>query len=204
MGHGPIVWHQNLSAVVAARERAGDVRWIWAASGDLYPALLRAGVRVGRCHDVALVEGLLLGREGRLGEPASLAGAWARLRGAAVPAEQAARRLAFSGQAALFEPADPVFPDPRRALEALVAVHAGQLRRIAADEYPARLGLLAAAESAAGLVAAEMSYDGLPWRADVHAALLTGLLGDRPGPGCAHRGWPAWPARSPRRSAAAP
>jgi DNA polymerase-1 len=83
----------------------------------------------------------------------------------------------------LFEPADPVFPSPRAALDALVAVHAEQVRRIAADEHPARFGLLAAAESAAGLVAAEMGFHGMPWRADVHAALLAGLLGDRPVPG---------------------
>jgi DNA polymerase-1 len=91
--------------------------------------------------------------------------------------------LASSGQAALFEPADPVFPDPRAALEALVAVHADQARRIAADEHPARFGLLVAAESACGLVAAEMGFYGLPWRADVHSELLAGLLGDRPAAG---------------------
>jgi DNA polymerase-1 len=83
----------------------------------------------------------------------------------------------------LFEPADPVFPSPRAALEALVAVHADQVRRIRADEHPARFGLLVAAESAAGLVAAEMGFHGLPWRADVHGELLTGLLGERPMPG---------------------
>jgi hypothetical protein len=184
-GHGRIVRHENLAAAVAARERAGDVRWVWAASDHLYPALLRAGVRAERCHDVALTEALLLGRDGRFGEPASLAGAWARMRGAAAPASaaQAARRSAGPGQAALFEPADPVFSSPQAALEALVAVHADQVRRIRADEHPARFGLLAAAESAAGLVAAEMAFYGLPWRADVHAALLTGLLGDRPVPG---------------------
>ena len=188
-GPGRIVWHEDLPAAVAERERAGDVRWVWAAGGDIYPALLRAGVRVERCHDVALIEALLLAREGRLGEPASLAGAWARLRGAAAPAAQggqaapAARRTAGLGQAVLFEPADPVFPSPRAALDALVAVHADQLRRIAADEHPARFGLLVAAESAAGLVAAEMGFYGLPWRADVHAELLTGLLGERPAGG---------------------
>jgi DNA polymerase-1 len=180
-GHGRNVWQENFPAVVAARERAGDVRWVWAASSDLYPPLLHAGVRVERCHDVALTEALLLAREGRSGEPASLSGAWARLRGAAVPAQAAPRSAA--GQAALFELADPVFPSPREALDALVAVHADQVRRIAADEHPARFGLLVAAESAAGLVAAEMGFYGLPWRADVHAGLLTGLLGDRPLPG---------------------
>ena len=181
-GHARIVKHENLADVVAARERDDDVRWVWAAAGEIYPALLRAGVRVERCHDVALTEALLLGRDGRYGEPASLAGAWARLRGAAAPAARAARP-AGPGQAALFEPADPVFPSPQAALEALVAVHADQLRRIRADEHPARFGLLAATESAAGLVAAEMEFYGLPWRADVHAALLTELLGDRPVPG---------------------
>ncbi len=222
-GPGRIVRHENLAAVVAARERAGDVRWVWAASAELYPELLRAGVRVERCHDVALTEALLLGRDGRYGEPASLAGAWARLHAAAAPLlapappphallapappphaplapsppprallaptppprpwAQGVRRPAGPGQAVLFEPADPVFPSPRAALEALVAVHADQVRRIRADEYPARFGLLVAAESAAGLVAAEMGFHGLPWRADVHGELLTGLLGERPMPG---------------------
>src|SRR5215467_6824802 len=194
-GPGRIVWHENLPAVVSARERAGDVRWVWAATDGLYPALLRA-------------------REGRFGEPASLPGAWARLggaagsglaprgaagsglaprgaagpglapRGAAAPQARAlATRPGTTGQAVLFEPADPAFPSPDAALDALIAVHADQLRRIAADEHPGRFALLAAAESAAGLVAAEMGYYGLPWRADVHSDLLTGLLGDRPVPG---------------------
>ena len=40
--------------------------------------------------------------------------------------------------------------------------------------------MLVAAESAGGLVAAEMSFAGLPWRTDVHDSLLAGLLGPRP------------------------
>jgi DNA polymerase-1 len=185
-GHGRIVTHDDLAAAVVEREQAGDVRWVWAACGDMYPALLRAGVRVQRCHDVALTEALLLAREGRQGEPASLAGAWARLRGAAAPAvraAQAAGRPTAAGQAVLFEPADPAFPGPHAALDALVAVHADQQRRIAADEHPGRFALLTATESAAGLVAAEMGVHGLPWRADVHSELLTSLLGDKPLPG---------------------
>ena len=183
-GHGRIVMHDDLATAVAERERAGDVRWVWAACGDVYPALLRAGVRVQRCHDVALTEALLLAREGRQAEPATLAGAWARLRGAAAPASQAAAaRPAATGQTVLFEPTDPAFPTPRAALDALAAVHADQLRRIAADEHPGRFALLVATESAAGLVAAEMGFYGLPWRADVHSELLTGLLGGKPLPG---------------------
>jgi hypothetical protein len=218
-GHGRIVRHDDLCAAVAEREQAGDVRWIWAACGDIYPALLRAGVRVQRCHDVALTEALLLARDGHTGELATLAAAWARLggaagsgpalrgaagsgpalrgaagsglavrgaagldpRGAAAPQARAlVTRPGTAGQAVLFEPANPDFPSPDAALNALIAVHADQLRRIAADEHPGRFALLAAAESAAGLAAAEMGYYGLPWRADVHSALLTGLLGDKP------------------------
>ena len=181
-GHGPVVWHDDCPAAVATYERSGGVRWVWAAAADVYPALLRAGVRVERCHDIALTEALLLAREGRPGEPASLAGAWARLRGATAPAFPGGRPAAAPrpGQDALFDPADPVFPDPGAALDAVIEVHAGQQRRIAADEHPGRFALLVAAESAGGLIAAEMGFDGLPWRADVHDELLTELLGPRP------------------------
>jgi len=121
-------------------------------------------------------------------DPAGLAAAWARLRGQPAPAARGPASAGLTGrggagQTALFEPADPVFPDARAVLTALIAVHAGQLGRIAADEHPGRFGLLAAAESAGGLAAAEMGFHGLPWRTDVHAELLTGLLGPRPAPG---------------------
>jgi len=179
--HGPAVRHDDLAAAVAATERRGDVRWVWPATADIYPGLLRAGVRVDRCHDLVLTEALLLGREERPGEPVSLAAAWARLTGVTMPAG-AGSRLAVvrSGQDALFEAADPAFPEPQAALAAAVAVHADQLRRIAADEHPDRFALLVAAESAGGLIAAEMTGHGLPWRADVHDALLTEQLGPRP------------------------
>lgn len=55
-----------------------------------------------------------------------------------------------------------------------------QLARIAGD---GALRLLVAAESSAGLSAAEMTAVGLPWRADRHRKLLDGVLGARPVPG---------------------
>lgn len=172
--------------MVTAYERAGDARWVWAATAAVYPALLRAGVRVRRCHDVALTEALLLGRDGRFGETPSLAAAFARLSGAPVPqaSHPAPERPGAGGQQeTLFEPADPGLPDARAQLDAVIAVHADQLRQVAADEHPARFGLLVAAESAGGLVAAEMRAAGMPWRADVHDALLAQLLGPRPAAG---------------------
>jgi hypothetical protein len=157
---------KDLSAAVADYELAGAVRWVWASGAGLYPALLRAGQRVARCHDVELTERLLLSRDGQAGGFAS-----------ALPPDRAARGTA---QEALFDPADAAPPDLAGTLDALIAAHADQLRRIAADDHPARFGMLVAAESAGGLVAAEMSFAGLPWRADVHDSLLAGLLGPRP------------------------
>jgi hypothetical protein len=188
--HGASVLAHDLPHAVARYERSGDasLRWVWSSGADLYPALLRAGVRVGRCHDVTLAERLLLGREGRGGEPVSLAAAHARLRGAPVPAARAGREDGAQdgwpdrqrSQGTLFEGGGTETADASATVDALIAVHADQLRRIAADERPARFGALVAAESAGELVAAEMSFAGMPWRADVHDDVLAGLLGPRP------------------------
>ncbi len=186
----------DLSRAVADYERSGDgsIRWVWPSGADLYPALLRTGVRVARCHDVTLAERLLLGRDGRAEEPASLAAADARLRGVPVPAGPAAVAVGQEGalggwpglpggrhrQDALFEAGGTEAADPGATLDALIAVHADQMRRIAAGEHPARFSALVAAESAGELAAAEMSLAGMPWRADVHDDVLAGLLGPRP------------------------
>ncbi|MEV0592310.1 bifunctional 3'-5' exonuclease/DNA polymerase [Nonomuraea cavernae] len=142
-------------------------RWVWADTREDYPPLLRAGVRVSRCHDLALTESLLLAAEGRYGEPRSARAAHARLLGLPVPDEQP------SAPGTLFAP-EPL------AAEAVAEVLAGQLRRIDALPDPGRFRLLVAAESAGALIAAEMGHDGMPWRRDEHDALLTELLGPRP------------------------
>ena len=69
--HGPVVRHDDFPAAVTAHDH-GDVRWVWPATAAIYPALLRAGVRVGRCHGAALTAPLLRGRAGRLAAPALL------------------------------------------------------------------------------------------------------------------------------------
>jgi hypothetical protein len=55
---------KDLIAAVAGYEQSGPVRWVWASGARLYPSLLRAGVRVARCHDVELTERLLASRDG--------------------------------------------------------------------------------------------------------------------------------------------
>ncbi len=177
---GPVEAVADLAAAVREREATGAVRWLWAATADLYPALLRVGVRVRRCHDAELTEALLLGHDGRWGEPRALAAAWARLSGRPVPPDPPPRQPEPPGlsQGALFETGSaPPAAAGFDALQALTRVYADQHRRSAATGSPGRFRLLAAAESAGALIGAEMGHAGLPWRADLHDHLLRELLG---------------------------
>ena len=51
---------RDLPAAVAERE-AGRLRWVWDDTSRRYPALLAAGVRVERCHDLRLCHAILHG-----------------------------------------------------------------------------------------------------------------------------------------------
>ncbi|HEY8043841.1 MAG TPA: bifunctional 3'-5' exonuclease/DNA polymerase, partial [Streptosporangiaceae bacterium] len=210
-GHAAPTLVNDFPAAVADYERAGlergeTVRWVWADTSTAYPSLLRAGIRVDRCHDAALTQALLRARAGTglsatglpgpgppgtglstvdpsTVDPSTRGPSAVGLSTAGLFTAGRAGRPPATGQATLFGPAEPGIAEAREVLRALVGVHADQLRQIAADAHPARFGLLAAVESAGGLAAAEMSARGMPWRADVHDALLAGLLGRRPGPG---------------------
>jgi DNA polymerase-1 len=172
----------DLAAAVAQREERERPRWVWAATEDLYPRLLeRLPRRLARCHDLKLVEALLLGHEERHGLPRSLGASWARLRGLPVPVDPSDG--AADDQPVLFAADRQRLPPQADPLEAVVAVHADQQRRIGLAEHPERMRLLCAAESAGALAAAEMTYDGLPWSAAAHDELLTALLGPRPAGG---------------------
>jgi DNA polymerase-1 len=168
---GPREPAPDLAAVLRTRRAQ---RWVWPDTTAVYPALLRAGVRVERCHDLALTEALLSGYDGRWGEPRALAAAWARLRGLVVPPDPDVGPAAH--QETLFEPERGAAPEGTDPLTAAVAVYAAQVARIAAI---GRFDLLVAVESASALAAAEMGHAGLPWRTDVHDALLADLLGPR-------------------------
>ncbi|WP_407651599.1 bifunctional 3'-5' exonuclease/DNA polymerase [Actinoplanes sandaracinus] len=165
----------DLAAAVAEREAADRPRWVWAATADIYPALLRAGVRVARCHDVELTEALLLGQAGRWGEPRGLAAAVARLRGLPVPPDPLRPDAEPPGfaQGALFES----IPAGQIKINDLIEVYGEQLRRIGETGHPGRFRMLVAAECAGALIAAEMGHTGLPWRSDLHDELLRELLG---------------------------
>ncbi|MFB8212106.1 bifunctional 3'-5' exonuclease/DNA polymerase [Streptomyces sp. NPDC056010] len=170
---GPVLAEPDLAEAV--RSRPDVTRWVWRSTAEVYPRLLAAGVRVERAYDVEVAESLLLGHEGRLGEPRSAAAALARLRGGPVPPDPPPRSAEPGSQSSLFDPpAGPELP-----FDALTEVYAAQLARHDATDRPDRMRLLTAAESAGMLVAAEMNRAGLPWRADVHREVLRELLGER-------------------------
>ncbi|HEX6756333.1 MAG TPA: bifunctional 3'-5' exonuclease/DNA polymerase [Mycobacteriales bacterium] len=171
----------DLAAAVSRRESAERPRWVWSSHEDVYADLLAAGVAVERCVDLSLAESLLLAYDGRWGEPRSPAAAWARLAGLPVPADPPPRSR--PAQHSLFDLGTDVPSGGAEAVERTVTVHADQLRRSAAVERPDLMRLLLAAESACGLVATEMTRAGVPWRVDLHDALLTRSLGPRPSAG---------------------
>ncbi|MGA5416532.1 bifunctional 3'-5' exonuclease/DNA polymerase [Streptomyces pseudogriseolus] len=169
---GPVRRETDLAEAV--RSRPGVARWVWRSTAEVYPRLLATGVRVERAYDVEAAETLLLGHEGRYGEPRSAAAALARLRGGPVPPDPPQPQAEPGAQSSLFDPQAAPLP-----LTDLLAVYAEQQRRTDATAHPDRMRLLVTAESAGMLIAAEMNRAGLPWRADVHRALLHDLLGER-------------------------
>ncbi|MDY6055244.1 bifunctional 3'-5' exonuclease/DNA polymerase [Micrococcus sp.] len=154
----------------------GSVRWVLASAADELEGWLRAGVTVDRLHDLSLAQRLLL--------TAATAPDSGVRHTPVVPLpvvepaveDPAARR--GPDQDAIFDLPDagPSTPDALTLLRELQAQDAA----VAGSRHPARLRLLVAAESQGALVAAQMRHAGLPWRRDVHEALLTERLGPRP------------------------
>ncbi|GIG27832.1 bifunctional 3'-5' exonuclease/DNA polymerase [Cellulomonas marina] len=173
----------GLAAAVAAREAREDrdrPRWVWDRTALRYPPLLAAGVRVERCHDLALADAVL--RASTRCTPPPHDGAI--LPAATPPATMAPADAAptLFDAVATEDPGPGVAPAPGDGpgADALVAALRHQLAALATDAEPGRLRLLLAAESSGALVAAEMEHDGLPWDVAEHDRLLTGLLGPRP------------------------
>lgn len=167
----------DLARAVAAREAAAPTRWVWSDTPAWYDALLAAGVRVERCHDLRLVH-VILARSARIADPCPLqaADSWDRPPDAPAPgpAEQPGSTLFDLETAAAGS--SPVPQDAQSALEELRR----QLEAIAGADEPTALRLLAAAESAGALVAAEMRAAGMPWDAQEHDRILVESLGARP------------------------
>ncbi|AMT92558.1 bifunctional 3'-5' exonuclease/DNA polymerase [Brevibacterium linens] len=149
-------------------------RWIFSDTPKWYPPLLAAGVSIERCHDLRLTHAILA-RSELVTVPEALRAAsdWD-----AAPADAAAPEQA----AALFDvdAGRGFIPQVPHDLEAALAEYARQTTAIETASDPGRLRLLLAAESAGGLVAAEMRAAGVPWDEAEHDRILTELLGPRP------------------------
>ena len=178
----------ELAAFVAGREeaarRAGTTppRWTWERTGAVYPELLAAGVRVERGHDLRLCQAILATASTAHGSGA----------GGPLPYEPVLAPLPRDEAPGLLPPPVPaqsqssLFDLPRTtgpAVPELVGELRAQLTAVAGAADPRRLTLLLAAESQGALIAAEMQHAGVPWREDVHRALLEEALGPEPAPG---------------------
>lgn len=227
----------NLPAYVREVERqAADSaearfpRWIWADTRHVDPLLLRRGVRVHLCHDLRLVQRILVtaathpsgfveyspaldlsdvreavepqgylpvarqiqGQEELFGAdflsaPATSSAA------TATPASTSQSPTDSSPEFLEAAPHEPFAPQLAAGPVTLLPEHPvvrvlmrewlAQARAISESRHPERLRLLAAAESAGALVAAEIGYYGIPFNVQAHHEHLCELLGPRPVPG---------------------
>ncbi|MFC8192743.1 bifunctional 3'-5' exonuclease/DNA polymerase [Cellulomonas sp. NPDC057328] len=167
----------EVARVEAARSGAPP-RWVWDDTRARYPALLTAGVRVERSHDLRLCHAIL--RHSATTTASALAQAPPGPWDADAPAP-APHAPSLFDDLALLDDLDALddAPAPAAARDPLAELRA-QLDAVAGATHPGRLRLLLAAESTGALIAAEMHHDGLPWDAAVHDAILTDLLGPRP------------------------
>ena len=138
-------------------------RWVWSDTAVWYPSVLAEGLTVERCVDLRLSHAIL--RASALTRSSELAmrppSAWDEVRPAQPPAGL------FE-----FEPIADVDPVAEFRLQ----------QRALRDAPGGGLGLLLAAESAGALIAAEMTFAGVPWRTDEHDRILTGCSVRDPSP----------------------
>jgi DNA polymerase-1 len=169
IGQPENVAEENFAARVAELESSetDPPRWVWDDTRTWYPRLLVAHVRVGRCVDLRLSHAIL--RNSILTAETALA------RAASSPWDHPPRQHR-EPDGALFA-LDEDDPEPE-----LDPVAEWELQRdaVASSADAGRIHRLLAAESAGALIAAEMRFAGMPWRADAHEQLLAELLGPRP------------------------
>ncbi|NUL46804.1 bifunctional 3'-5' exonuclease/DNA polymerase [Cellulosimicrobium funkei] len=159
------------------------VRWVFASVSAGYRPLLEAGVQISRCWDLGLCQRILstAATDGASGVSYSPAvdvpvldpEPWLRQQPAARADQGTFFDLPAGGRGRREVP-----PAEDLARELVV-----QLAAVDRSGAPHRLRLLLAAESQGALIAAEILHEGLPWRRDLHEAMLAEQLGPRPAEG---------------------
>jgi DNA polymerase I len=184
----------ELAAAVGRADEALRPRWaVW--SSQTAALLVAEGVRLATCWDIAAAHRLLFG-----GWRADPAWAWARLRGLATQPVPAGGPLDLFGMSGPEDgdAADPVAPDGHLRPEWVsggwadspghLARWAGLARTVAQLQQAALAALgdrpmavaTARSESAAELLCAELSADGLPMDRTVAEQILASFIGPRP------------------------
>ncbi len=162
----------DAAARIARIEAEERPRWVWSDTAHWYSSLLAAGVRVAACHDLRLVHAVL--RDTALADATAVC--------AAVAWDAPGDDLGLAPRRETLFDVDTdrpgTVPDDVDEAAAEFARQRGVL-----DAADRRLRLLATAESAGALVAAEMRAAGLPWSAEAHRGILDAELGPRGGDG---------------------
>lgn len=169
---------EHLAEVISRREAECSPRWVWSDTPTWYARLLAAGVTVSRCHDLRLVHVIL-----RHSQLVRDAGAIREADEWDAPIDQLLEDR--TAGATLF---DLDASSARRGgvphdIDAALTELTRQHEAIDGASEPSRLRLLIAAESAGGLLAAELHAAGIPWDVAEHDRILTESLGPRPAPG---------------------
>lgn len=163
---------------VLSQEQAAP-RWVWDDTARWYPALLRAGIRVQRAHDLRLCHAIL--RNSELTAGSSLArAAPTKWDGASmIPGDAVLAPATLFDLFATEAGSDDLDAESDTADGDALTEFAHQMQAVETSAEPAGLRLLLAAESVGALIAAEMQFAGLPWRTEIHDRLLTAELGPR-------------------------
>ncbi|MET4621867.1 DNA polymerase-1 [Arthrobacter sp. 2762] len=176
--------------VVARGELPGVVRelesqrprWVWHRAQDCYPELLRNGVKLERCHDLALCGAILAHSSFTAHTDYAKNAEKLTQDDDSTPPRALQPPPPPADQGALFEDFTPTSKSPGLAeLRDEFAAQQHAIAQVPADDQrKQRLQLLLAAESACAIVAVEMQHAGVPWREEVHEQILADVLGPRP------------------------
>ena len=157
-------------------------RWVWHRAQDLYPELLRNGVKLERCHDLALCGAILAHSSFTAHTDYAKNAEKLTQDDDSTPPRALQPPPPPADQGALFEDFTPTSKSPGLAeLRDEFAAQQHAIAQVPADDQrKQRLQLLLAAESACAIVAVEMQHAGVPWREEVHEQILAEVLGPRP------------------------
>ena len=172
-----MVTRAALAATVRTLEQTHHPRWVWDRATNWYPELLAQDVRVEKCHDLALCQGIL--RHSNYASATSYSEHSIDIL-PELDRAGSALRGPQPGQDSLFDTPGGSADSYGWDLDTVMAELVAQKTAVSSSTHPARLTLLLSAESAGALVAAEMHHEGIPWREDLHRRLLHDLLGPEP------------------------